>query len=124
MRIGELATATGVSPRLLRYYEEQNLLRPVRLPNGYRQYSDSDVAAVRHIRILLTAGLPTAVIVRLLDCVEDEGDQIVPSLCPGMMNSLHQQRRRVDETIVRLEESRQALDALLATAVMQDRQPR
>jgi hypothetical protein len=62
MRIGALSRQTGVSRRLLRYYEEQGLLRPVRLANGYREYSETDVAAVQHIRALLAAGLPTAVI--------------------------------------------------------------
>jgi DNA-binding transcriptional MerR regulator len=56
MRIGDLARATGVKPRLLRYYEEQGLLTPLRQPNGYRQYARSDIAAVRHIRVLLAAG--------------------------------------------------------------------
>ncbi|MFC6005361.1 MerR family transcriptional regulator, partial [Streptomonospora nanhaiensis] len=72
MRISELERRTGVSQRLLRYYEEQGLLRPLRLPNGYREYGAADVAAVRHIRAMLAAGLPTAVIGRLLDCVHDE----------------------------------------------------
>jgi hypothetical protein len=43
MRIGELRRRTGVSERLLRYYEEQGLLRPQRRPSGYREYDDSDV---------------------------------------------------------------------------------
>jgi hypothetical protein len=34
MLIGELSTRTGVSQRLLRYYEEQGLLSRARDPNG------------------------------------------------------------------------------------------
>jgi DNA-binding transcriptional MerR regulator len=46
MRIGELSRRTGVNERLLRYYEEQGLLRPDRLPSGYRVYAESDVQTV------------------------------------------------------------------------------
>ncbi|WP_106396411.1 MerR family transcriptional regulator [Actinocorallia populi] len=116
MRIGDLAGATGVNRRLLRYYEEQGLLRPVRLANGYREYSESDVTAVRHIRGLLAAGLPTAVIARLLHCVHDEGERLVPSGCPGMVTDLRRERSRVTGEITRLQESRRALDTLLASA--------
>ncbi|WP_327583362.1 MerR family transcriptional regulator [Nonomuraea sp. NBC_00507] len=116
MRIGDLAHETGVSRRLLRYYEEQGLLRPVRLPNGYREYHESDVAAVRHIRTLLAAGLPTAVIARLLDCVhDDEGGRMVPVACPGMITHLRQERRRITATIERLQTSQQHLDTMLAS---------
>lgn len=38
MRIGELAERIGVSPRSLRYYEQQGLLSPSRAANGYREY--------------------------------------------------------------------------------------
>ncbi|MED7925664.1 MerR family transcriptional regulator [Nonomuraea sp. LP-02] len=118
MRIGELARATGVSKRLLRYYEEQGLLRPVRLPNGYRDYDEGDAAAVRHIRALLAAGLPTAVIARLLSCVhDDEGGRMVAAACPGMLSHLRRERRRIADTIERLQTSQQALDTLLTTTV-------
>lgn len=36
MRVGEIVRRIGVSERLLRYYEEQGLLHPDRLPSGYR----------------------------------------------------------------------------------------
>ncbi|MEV4108950.1 MerR family transcriptional regulator [Nonomuraea sp. NPDC049695] len=115
MKIGDLARRTGVSRRLLRYYEEQGLLRPVRLPNGYREYGEPDVAAVRHIRAMLAAGLPTAVIARLLDCVHDDGDRIVPTACPGMVSNLRRERERISATIEQLQTSQRALDAMLAS---------
>ncbi|MEO3830150.1 MerR family transcriptional regulator [Actinomadura sp. B10D3] len=117
MRIGALARTTGVSRRLLRYYEDQGLLRPLRLPNGYREYSEADVAAVRHIRVLLAAGLPTAVIARLLHCVQDDGERLVPSSCPGMVADLRRERRRIAEAITRLQSSQGALDTLLTAAL-------
>lgn len=117
MRIGELAEATGVSRRLLRYYEEQGLLRPVRLANGYREYSERDVTAVRHVRTLLSAGLPTAVIARLLHCLHDEDGRVVPSPCPGMIGELRRERARVTEAVGRLEASRKVLDAMLVSAL-------
>ncbi len=50
MQIGELATRTEVPARLLRYYEDQGLLRPGRSANGYRDYEPDDVPRVLQIR--------------------------------------------------------------------------
>lgn len=115
MQIGTLASTTGVSPRLLRYYEEQSLLRPRRLANGYREYAEVDVANVHRIRYLLAAGLPTAVIGEILDCVEDRDDRVVANACPGMVSHLSRERAMLDDKISRLEDSRRALDDLLGT---------
>ncbi len=39
-RIGDVARATGLSVRTLRYYEDEGLVTPSgRLPNGHRVYS-------------------------------------------------------------------------------------
>lgn len=116
MRIGALSRRTGVSERLLRYYEEQDLLHPTRLSNGYREYDESHVTAVGHIRALLAAGLPTAVIARVLHCVHSDGGQLVPEPCPGMIDHLQREQTRIDEAIAQLQGSRQALTALLAAA--------
>ena len=49
--IGEAAKRAGVSPRMVRHYESLGLLPPVnRTESGYRQYSASDVHALRFIR--------------------------------------------------------------------------
>ncbi|GAA2690573.1 MerR family transcriptional regulator [Nonomuraea recticatena] len=117
MRIGDLVQATGVNRRLLRYYEEQGLLHPVRLANGYREYAESDVVAVRAIRTLLAAGLPTAVIATFLHCVHDQDEPVVPRACPTVLSHLRQERARITETISRLETSQRELDVLLEAAL-------
>lgn len=62
LRVGDLATRTGVSPRLLRYYENQGLLAAERSSTGQRLFGTTAVEQVRYIRQLLEAGLPTRVI--------------------------------------------------------------
>lgn len=66
MLIGELSGRTGVPTRLLRYYEEQDLLHPERDSNGYRCYDAADVDRVEQIRGLLDSGLTTEIIRRIL----------------------------------------------------------
>ena len=70
MRIGELSCRTGVPARLLRYYEEQDLLHPERDSIGYRSYDPADVDRVRQIRGLLDSGLTTEIIRRILPFLE------------------------------------------------------
>lgn len=67
MRIGEVSRRTGVAARMLRYYEEQGLLRPGRHPNGYRDYTHTDLEQVATIRDLGGAGVPTRFIKIVLD---------------------------------------------------------
>ena len=68
MRIQELAAKTGVSVRSLRYYETKQLLSPLRLPNGYRNYDDTAVNTVRMIQAYLQLGLGTEEIARIIHC--------------------------------------------------------
>jgi DNA-binding transcriptional MerR regulator len=114
MRIGELSRRTGVSVRLLRYYEEQGLLSPGRRASGYREYQDSDVERVRRIRVLLTAGLSTAKIAYALPGLSANGDRLAP--CPGLLPDLKQERARIDEAIQALRASRAVLDSVISAA--------
>ncbi|AXQ53797.1 MerR family transcriptional regulator [Streptomyces koyangensis] len=86
MRIGEMVRRTGVSERLLRYYEEPGPLTPDRLSSGYRVYAEKDVETGRRVRTLLTAGLTTATIARVLPCVGEEGEQLMP-VCADLLSS-------------------------------------
>ncbi|MFD7025867.1 MerR family transcriptional regulator [Promicromonospora sukumoe] len=80
MRIGELATRTGVTTRLIRYYEQQDLLTADRADNGYRTYTEADVERVERVAGLVQAGIPTRLVKVLLDA-EDAADRDDPT-CP------------------------------------------
>lgn len=67
MLIGEAAAAAGMTPKTLRFYEEQGLLPPARRgPNGYRQYGEDSVARLDFIARGRTAGLSVAQIRSIL----------------------------------------------------------
>ena len=76
MRIGEAAAASGTSVRSLRFYEDEGLIVPGRLGNGYRDFCRSTIDRVVVIRTLLEAGLPVRLVREALDdflAVRDEG---------------------------------------------------
>jgi DNA-binding transcriptional MerR regulator len=113
MRIGELAKRTGVSERSLRYYEEQELLSPSRTPAGYRVYAETDVDVVRHVQMLLSAGLNTTFIREVLPCMVDTGDGLAPG-CPELLPHLQKERDRMTIAIDGLATARTLLDGVIA----------
>jgi DNA-binding transcriptional MerR regulator len=114
MRIGALAERTGVSTRLLRYYEEQGLITPRRADNGYREYPEELVDRVTQIRGLLEAGMPTRIIRQVLPCLEDPGSIHVDSATPELIADLERERDRMDSRIQCLSRNREAISAYLA----------
>ncbi|MFJ4771660.1 MerR family transcriptional regulator [Streptomyces uncialis] len=119
MRMGDFSRRTGVSQRLLRYYEEQGLLSPRRLPSGYREYDEPDLRTVRAIRVMLAAGLTTRVIGELLPCTVDDGQGPVVA-CSGLLPDLERERDRLDDTISDLLAAREALDSLIRVTPERD----
>ncbi|MFJ2315474.1 MerR family transcriptional regulator [Glutamicibacter sp. NPDC087661] len=109
MRIGELANRAGVPTRMLRYYEEQGLITPLRLENGYRDYDEYLVERVLKIRRLLDSGVPTRIIRDMLPCLNDIGSTIVADPDPELRAMLVDQRDKLAERIVLLQQNRDAL---------------
>lgn len=52
MTIKELEERTGMLRANIRFYEEEGLLSPMRLANGYRDYSEEDVLTLEKIKLL------------------------------------------------------------------------
>ncbi|GCD45996.1 MerR family transcriptional regulator [Streptomyces paromomycinus] len=110
LRIGEMVDATGVSERLLRYYESRGLLTPRRTNRGHRLYTQADVARVRLIRLLLDGGMSTKDIQFLLECVHEEVD--LTSVCGQLDSVLEREFGRITREIRSLELTRQYIAVL------------
>lgn len=111
--IGLLAKRTGTSERLLRHDERAGLLRPERLPNGYRTYDEGAEEAVQRIRALLAAGLPTRVIRQVLPCTTAEAT-VLP--CPGILDALRTRLRTLDRRSAEIATARKILQRTITTA--------
>lgn len=73
MNIGEAASATGVSAKMIRHYEEIGLLCARRSDNGYRVYGNEDLAILRFIRNARELGFPLAEVGELLELWRNRG---------------------------------------------------
>ncbi|WP_406350276.1 MerR family transcriptional regulator [Streptomyces sp. NBC_00658] len=121
MKIGELSCRTGVPTRMLRYYEEQNLLHPARGENGYREYGDAAVQCVQQIRGLLDSGLTTEIIRAILPFLSGPGEIHLHPECLTAETAglLRDEIDRIQSRIDCLARNRDALRAYL-TAVQSD----
>lgn len=111
MRIGELARHTGVSERMLRYYEQEGLLRPARTASGYRDYREAEVQAVQRIRLLSTSGLKIESIRAILPCMMGEKPAFEP--CPAVKIILQQEIKKLNEKLRDFSESKRVVENFL-----------
>ena len=106
MRIGELADASGVSTRSLRYYEEHGLIRSERTPGGWRDFDSSMVERVVMIQHLFAAGLCSATVNELLPCLEappEERTGVMEQLLAQEVERLEAKRRDIDRELETLQ---------------------
>jgi DNA-binding transcriptional MerR regulator len=108
MRIGELAEATGASPRSLRFYEEQGLLGSARSTGGQRHYPPTAVERVALIRSLLAAGLSSSTIYDVLPCITEQAIRT-----PALTARLRDELTRVDDQLREMQRTREVLAGLV-----------
>lgn len=67
MNIGQASKATGVSTKMIRYYESVSLIRPAdRTDSNYRDFGDRDINELRFIRRARNLGFSVEEIGQLL----------------------------------------------------------
>jgi Cu(I)-responsive transcriptional regulator len=73
MNIGQAASASGVSSKMIRYYESIDLIQVAgRTGGGYRTYGTDDVHVLRFIHQARTLGFPIEQIRQLLTLWKDQ----------------------------------------------------
>ncbi len=108
MRIGELAEASQIPAKTIRYYESVGLMPPTaRSPNGYRQYSQSDLDRLVFIRRCRDLNIPLDQ-VQLL--VRVQVDKQAP--CSEVDQVIHNQLEKVRATLKELQALESTLSAL------------
>lgn len=113
MKIGELARRTGVAPRLLRYYEQQGLITAQRAENGYREYSEADVAQVERVVGLVRAGMPTRLVRVVLDIDGIASAELAATCTRNLAEQLAAELAEIDGRIACLAKSRETIHRFL-----------
>lgn len=106
MNIGEAAQASGVSAKMIRYYEETGLIPPAgRTGSGYRTYGPKEVQILRFVRRARDLGFPMEKVSDLLALWRDRdrasGD--VKRLAEAQVKALEVRIREMEEMKAALE---------------------
>lgn len=67
MKINQVEQAIGITKKNIRFYEQEGLLKPTRVANGYRDYSSEDLKTLRQVKLLRKLDIPIEEIKRLQD---------------------------------------------------------
>ena len=77
MKINEVEALVGITRKNIRFYEAEGLLSPRRnSQNGYRDYGEAEVEALRRIKLLRKLGVPLEEIRRMQQGAHTMGDGI------------------------------------------------
>lgn len=111
MNIGHVAKASGVSAKMIRYYESVGLIpEAARSEAGYRTYTDADIYTLRFIRRARDLGFSVNEIADLLSLWRDRTRRSadVKKLVVGRISELRHRIAEMEtmvETLSRLAES-------------------
>ncbi len=106
MNIGEAAKASGVSAKMIRYYEETGLIPEVgRTAAGYRTYTTTEVQMLRFVRRARDLGFTVERIAELLALWRDRSRHSadVKQLALSQVDGLRRKIREMEEMVATLE---------------------
>ena len=109
MKIGDVADASGLTAKTIRYYEDIGLVRPARRMNGYRDFAEADVHKLTFLARARSLGFSIGACRTLLSLYEDRGRASADVKAVAQAHL-----RRIDRKIAELEGLRGTLATLVA----------
>ena len=106
----EMEARSGVPRANIRYYESEGLLSPARAKNGYRDYSEADLAALEKIKLLRRLGVGVEELKEL-----QKGSRSLAEALDGRLAALAGERgtlERVEQVCGELRRSGQTFETL------------
>ena len=123
-RIGEVASATGVTVETLRFYERERLLSvPLRSAAGARRYGDDTIARVRFIKQAQAVGLTLKdiqVLVRSRQDTSRSACQKIRTILDARINEIEQRVQDMQAFRDVLRDHLRACDRALANQTLQE----
>ncbi|KAF0808259.1 MerR family transcriptional regulator [Alcanivorax sp. S71-1-4] len=111
MNIGEASKASGISAKMIRYYESTGLITAAsRSASGYRHYTEDDLNMLRFIRRGRDLGFSMAHIGELLNLWRDQqrASADVKRIARQHIDDLNQRIRNLQEMVATLSQLAQA----------------
>jgi len=110
LRIGELATKTGLTAHTIRFYEKSGLINASqRSESGYRYYTDTDVRQVEFVKTARKIGFSVDDVSTLLSIRVDKSNHT----CQDVTEITQRKLNDVNEKISELLLMQQTLEILL-----------
>ncbi|MGL4374628.1 MAG: MerR family transcriptional regulator, partial [Turicibacter sp.] len=102
MKISEVESCLGLSAKSIRFYEEEGLITPKRLKNGYRDYSQDDVNQLMQIKLCRQLGISIQDLKKILNTQT------------SIKTVLNERSEQLSDEIMHLKEMKKICDRLRA----------
>ncbi len=100
----EIQEKTGLTRKAIEYYEEKGLIKPLKLENGYRDYSDKDLETLNKISLFRKIDLSIS---EIEECLSSNSNSLSSILRRKEHQlEIEQKRKEVIELIVKKEDQK------------------
>ena len=109
-KIGDTTRILGVTPRTLRFYEEEGLVEPVRTPKGTRLYAKEDIERLQVVQLMTATGIPLQEIkalsrIRSNSKTGDQASQTILNVLEEMREMVVEKMRLYQRLLKELDEA-------------------
>ncbi len=116
MNIGDVSERSGVPAKTIRYYEDIGFIKPRRLPNGYRDFEDTELHKLAFIGRARSLGFTIEDCRTLLELYNDKA-----RASADVKQVAQQNLQEIDAKIADLQSMRSTLSLLITECAGDDR---